>query len=396
MQSLEQQISGWMTHLMQLDLEQTQTEFWPKKIREMEDIYHLSLTLLHRNDPSINQDIQQILIHYKVALASPSVDGNIKYIYVPLHIQDFILKIGPIPYPIYPQYNQLLLISILIGLAILVIITATIVFSRNLDKIYRITKQYSQGNFYSPPIVSRKSSLHTLYEHIVAMGAQLQQLLNNQRNLTRFMAHDCRTPVSTMRFAIHHLENQSLPGHVMTQVLSIKEDLNELNDLIDKFLNYERLSNHSIIPKKQHIAIQTWLTAIIDKYQYIAQKIVLKSDYRESDKIYVDPQLLKQVLTNLIDNAMKHGSTCIQVTAKAERDDVIFQVADDGVPIPEQDRQKIFQSFIRLEEDENRQQPGFGLGLAIVQEIVKAHHGEVVVSDTHLGGACFTIRIPGR
>ena len=242
MQALVQNISGWMTHLMKLDLEQTPREAWPEKIRDMQKLYQLPLSLIPKSDSSIPETIKHQLKAQEVVLGKPVANGNIETVYVKLNADPLLLKIGPIPYPLYPQYLSTILIGFLLILILVCLIVATLLFGRNLNRIYRITAQYSQGNFSTPSIINKPSSLHPLYSHIVTMGHQIQQLIESQRNLTQFVAHDCRTPVNTMLFAIHTLEKESLSTQARIQIDSIKEDLSDLNGLINDFLNYARFT----------------------------------------------------------------------------------------------------------------------------------------------------------
>ncbi|MGW5112831.1 sensor histidine kinase [Nocardia sp. NPDC004123] len=108
-----------------------------------------------------------------------------------------------------------------------------------------------------------------------------------------------------------------------------------------------------------------------------------------------DPQALTRAVRNLIDNAVTHARSTVTLTISAT-DDTADLIIDDGPGMPPADRSRIFDRFVRLEDDRARSSGGTGLGLAIVTEIVAAHHGSVQVGESSLGGARFSVSLPLR
>ena len=115
-------------------------------------------------------------------------------------------------------------------------------------------------------------------------------------------------------------------------------------------------------------------------------------------------ELLGQALANLIDNAIKYGEGChaegepgraprITVSTMRDGDTVVFRVADNGPGIPENDRERVLQRFVRLEE--SRSQPGSGLGLSLVAAVARLHHGTLELGDGK-PGLVVTIRLPTK
>ena len=107
-----------------------------------------------------------------------------------------------------------------------------------------------------------------------------------------------------------------------------------------------------------------------------------------------DQTALAQVVRNLVDNAARHADEAMSVTVREGGHGVELIVEDDGPGIPEDQRQRVFERFVRLDEARARDSGGSGLGLAIVKEIVAAHGGSVAVSSSELGGARFVVRLP--
>jgi signal transduction histidine kinase len=126
--------------------------------------------------------------------------------------------------------------------------------------------------------------------------------------------------------------------------------------------------------------------------------IALAVDAREPIHLKASRELLGQVVANLIDNAIKYGmpdkaerKPRISVSAKRDGSDVVIIVADNGPGVPEADRARVLQRFVRLEE--SRSQAGSGLGLSLVAAVVRLHHGTIELGDA-APGLVVTIRLP--
>lgn len=104
---------------------------------------------------------------------------------------------------------------------------------------------------------------------------------------------------------------------------------------------------------------------------------------------------LTQAIRNLVDNAVRHAETTVELTLHAEHQRAIIEVRDDGPGIPASDRERVFDRFVRLDESRGRDAGGTGLGLAIVREVVRAHGGTVVVAESDIG-AVLRVTLPEK
>ena len=111
-------------------------------------------------------------------------------------------------------------------------------------------------------------------------------------------------------------------------------------------------------------------------------------------KVMGDSAQLERVVANLLDNAARHASSTISLALSAADGVATLLVGDDGEGVADEDREKVFERFVRADEARSRDAGGTGLGLAIVAEIVHRHSGNVSVSDSPLGGAIFSVTIP--
>ncbi len=103
---------------------------------------------------------------------------------------------------------------------------------------------------------------------------------------------------------------------------------------------------------------------------------------------------LGRVLANLLNNAGRHARSAITVTVRRDGVWAVVQVADDGDGVPEADRERIFERFVRLDEARSRDDGGAGLGLAIARDVAERHGGTLMVGNAPAGGALFELRLP--
>ena len=113
-----------------------------------------------------------------------------------------------------------------------------------------------------------------------------------------------------------------------------------------------------------------------------------------SCQVVGDGEILRRVLTNLVDNAMKHGEPPVRILMESSAEEVTVRIRDHGPGVPAADRERIFERFTRLDQTGNR--PGIGLGLPIVRELLAACDGRVWVDEAPGGGAEFGLALPMR
>ena len=113
-------------------------------------------------------------------------------------------------------------------------------------------------------------------------------------------------------------------------------------------------------------------------------------------RVHGDVDALRRVLRNLGENAARHAASRIAIAVAERGGDVLLTVDDDGPGIPESERARVLERFVRLDEARSRDDGGSGLGLAIVDEVVRAHGGAVSISRSPLGGARIEVTLPAE
>jgi len=277
----------------------------------------------------------------------------------------------------------------------LIVIFLTRIFSKNVKKIDELTTRFSQGEFEFHTHISRFSVLKDIHTNVITMGNKINALIKSQHNMTRFVAHEVRTPLSTMQFALDSLKKENhLSEKSQKNLISIQEDIHDINKLISYFLLYYKTTSHELKCKTEILEILSWLNAVVNKYELSKIKVTFISQCQDEVFINFDPNLLKHAIDNLITNALKFAKSNVIVSLEADKNNIRVNVEDDGHGAPKSEIKNIFEPFNGLNDGQELGKH-IGLGLTIAESIVALHKGSIVVSrSTQLGGAKFTITLP--
>lgn len=210
------------------------------------------------------------------------------------------------------------------------------------------------------------------------------------------VSHDLRAPLTLMRGYATMLSNVGPVNDQQQEFLDkILTSVDRMSKLVDDLLDLGRIET-GIGLSPEPVEISRVAQDILDSFrpQALNKRVSLEIELDDSmEPVQADPMLLRQAVSNLVDNAIKYTASGGRVILRAEQVDgrQIFQVEDTGVGIAPADQPRLFEKFFRLGKDDTK---GSGLGLAIVKSIVEQHHGRVSV-ESRLGvGSKFTIAIP--
>jgi signal transduction histidine kinase len=225
------------------------------------------------------------------------------------------------------------------------------------------------------------------------MLGRLEQAQDRQRRLVADASHELRSPVAAIR---QHAEVAlAHPGRTTTAELAatvLAEDL-RLQRLAEDLLLLTRADEHTLALRRRPVDLDD---LVFDEAKRLRESTALRVDTAavSAARVEGDPAALARVLRNLADNAARHATARLDFSV-AERDGLAFlEVDDDGPGIPEADRERVFERFVRLDDARARDDGGSGLGLAIVAELVAAHGGTVAITSSPLGGTRVEVTLP--
>lgn len=215
--------------------------------------------------------------------------------------------------------------------------------------------------------------------------SRLEKSVEEQRRFASDVAHELRNPIAGLSLQLEEAlmdREDTDPWPVIESSLTAAE---RLSAIVDDLLTIARLQSRS--PKMEPIDLGDLATARALNYPQIrveAEPGVLV----EGSRIR-----LTRLLANLLNNAVRHADSRVEVEVRREGDLALLAVTDDGAGVAEADREKIFERFVRLEESKERDPGGTGLGLSISREIAEEHGGSLVLADSDRG-ARFELRLP--
>ncbi|WP_162264328.1 sensor histidine kinase [Legionella gratiana] len=388
----------WTIHLIETKLKTSEKSNWPKIIKHFQSIYNVPLQIVSPDSKQLPLAIRNNQYIKGLQYDPPKAGGFITKVYFKLVDLNKILILGPINYPKFlikvPKMQFYYLISFTI-LTTLTVFLFTWIFSRNVRKIFGLTNAYSKGVFDKRVKFSRFSILYGVHNNIVSMGGKIKNLIKTQQNMSRFVAHEIRTPLYTMQLALDAMEKSFKKKQDPSKHMnSLRDDIKDLNKLVSYFLIYSQSTSNEMKVKKRFLDIRKWLFALVNGHQSYDLKVNLEVSDDEKSIVEFDPDLLKFAVNNLISNALKFANNKIQVSLHVNDNRAVIHVDDDGAGVEDENKQAIFQAFVTLERDESFGKH-IGLGLAITKSIVELHGGHMILEDSPiLTGSRFSIYLP--
>ncbi|ASL45936.1 Sensor protein RstB [Burkholderia sp. AD24] len=252
---------------------------------------------------------------------------------------------------------------------------------------------FTGGRFNTRARESYSVIIGPLARTLNALAERMERLIAAQRELTNGISHELRTPLARVRFALESLREPASAAEYHGALTSIDQDVTELDELIDMSLTYARLEYSSLQSNLEATSLAAWFDSQITDATllYADKQIVPHKDIDVALRVVMDKRLMSYAMRNLLRNASKYAQSRIVVGLSARHGNVEIYVEDDGAGIPPEERARIFNAFVRLD----RQTGGYGLGLAITQQVLRAHHGRIAVTDpATLGGARFELSWP--
>ena len=223
-------------------------------------------------------------------------------------------------------------------------------------------------------------------------------LTNQRRNFLLSITHELKSPIASIQLVLQTFQKRKLDEKQAETLLnSANKETDRLNELVNNLLLSAKLEN-AYEPVIEEINVSNLLDDILSKLKLRFPKVEFYFDKKEVPILRGDKQGLISVFTNLLENAVKYSQnhTVIHLKSLYENDNFIFDVVDNGLGIPPNEKKKVFEKFYRVGSEETRKTKGTGLGLFIVNQIVKAHKGTIQILDNEPNGSVFHVVFPNR
>ena len=238
------------------------------------------------------------------------------------------------------------------------------------------------------------------FNYIIQLVIHQKKLAELKDDFINNMTHELKTPIATITVAIEGLQKFNAlndPEKIQRYLQTSRNELARLNDLVTKVLNIAAFENQKIELNKEKINVDELVDDVISTEKTKAAKTI-NITYANNDvtMIYADKLHFRNVLVNIIDNAIKYSNDPANIAVNCFKQDnnVIFSIKDNGIGIPHSHIGQIFDKFHRVPTGNVHNVKGTGLGLSYVKYIVEAHGGDITVKSEINTGSEFTVSIP--
>jgi signal transduction histidine kinase len=274
------------------------------------------------------------------------------------------------------------LIVLLGGIALVIALCAFPVvrgLTRRLERLQTGVETLGAGDLTARVKVEGCDEVASLAESFNRSAGRIEELVNAHRLMLAHASHEIRTPLSRIRLGIDMLAEKRDPKYQA----GLAQDIAELDALVDDILMASRLDMIKVLPQPEHV----------DLLALVAEEAAHYDDCNvegEPVTVTADRRFLRHLIRNLLDNATRHGKPPLTVTVARDGSHAFIDVCDGGPGIPEDERERVFVPFFRL----NGETKGSGLGMTLARGIAKLHGGDAVVLPFSERGSCIRVTLP--
>jgi heavy metal sensor kinase len=267
------------------------------------------------------------------------------------------------------------------------------------DRITRLARSITATDLTKRINLERQDELGRLAGTFDDMIDRLERAFQEQRQLTADVSHELRSPLTVLEaqttLALRRQRSAEEYRHVLA---STQEEIERMSTMVNQLLTLARADAGEEQINLEPVALDALTRTVADGMDPLAQEGGLALTFRAPAPVWVegDPGRLRQLVINLLDNAMRHTPPGgrVDITVARRGNWAILRVADTGDGISSEDLPHIFQRFYRGDRARSRVMGNSGLGLAIVKWIVEAHGGHIHVSSSPGEGSAFTVTLP--
>ena len=333
---------------------------------------------------------------------------------VPLVIRDQVIGVAQVGAPLNQlEQTQRQLVSLLVAAGVIAVVVSAVLGAllsraalRPIDQITQTALAISRAEDLSRRLEAKgpADEVGRLAATFNEMLARLEALFHTQQRFIADVSHELRTPLTTIQGNVELLHRGAAddPQARLETLAAIEGELGRMSRLVADLLLLARV-DAGIRLEMQTVELDTLLLDVYRQARVMSNGVEVRLGHEDQAMVLGDADRLRQLLLNLVDNALKYTHPGGQVTLSLYRDEawVRLEVTDTGVGIPPEDLQAgprglplIFERFYRADPTRSRPQGGTGLGLSIAHWIAQAHGGEITVESQVGQGSTFTVKLP--
>lgn len=292
----------------------------------------------------------------------------------------------------------------------LIMYAIEILVYREVTKMHKTIQRLKLKDFNFPrkTIVSNPNPLKKLNQEIFVYVAKKQQEIDELKKLEVFrrefladVSHELKTPIFAAQGFIHTLLDGAMDDEKVRDKFLQKaaKSLDGLDALVKDLVALSQMETGDIRMHKERVDLRLITLEVCEQLENKANQrntiLKIKPDQMQHVWVKADPQRINQVMTNLIENAIKYGNDNGKVIVhfEEEKKHYVVSVRDNGPGIPSEHLSRIFERFYRVDKSRSREKGGTGLGLAIVKHIINAHGSKITVTSKIDKGTTFAFKL---
>lgn len=315
----------------------------------IEGIYHIRIKNNMVTNMQYGEDVDETIEQYALDISkknSKNTSGIIgRYIYN-------VRKVGENTYNIIFMENENAIIRANSILLVSVILSILSIFS-----IYIIGKKISK-----------------------TIVKPVEETFEKQKQFISDASHELKTPLAVIEANADVLENEVKSNK---WIQYIQNEIESMNTLINELLTLTKIENIDNMRELKQINLSKELEIIVAMFESMAyeKEVIINSNIKENIETKANKEDIEHIVSTLLDNAIKHTKSKEQVIVELyrEKNNIVIQIKNYGDPIPEDEREKIFERFYRIDKSRNRKEKRYGLGLAIAKSTVQKYNGKIEV-----------------
>ncbi len=279
-------------------------------------------------------------------------------------------------------YVGLSLLGVVLVVVLIISFTVTRRISKPLTQVADAATAFRGGAGFTPLPETGIREFVSLSKSFNEMAEEISTLLTNRTTLTAGISHDLRTPLTRMMLAL-----ELLPDNVDPNLIErFRTNLNSMESLIADAAFFAKGETETTV----RLDVDEFIASTVHS---VDESIKISREGNSPGRTSIARSALKRCLSNLVENARRHAKGA-RLLVRYSDEGMTIHVLDDGPGIPEPDRQRVLQPFVRLEESRNVETGGSGLGLAIVAQLCQIHGWNIDIGESSTGGTDATLRVP--
>ncbi|MFG1682772.1 DUF4153 domain-containing protein [Nonomuraea sp. NPDC049269] len=286
-------------------------------------------------------------------------------------------------------------IAVALVLALIMVQVLAMGMTKPLRQMARAAQTIAKGRYTLRVRATSRDEVGELARAFNAMAADLGEVDRQRRELVANVSHELRTPITGLRAVLENVVDGVSPADPVTMKTALAQT-ERLGRLVAQLLDLSRLDSGVRLIEPDAVELAPLLEQAVREAALAREDVRLDPSVPADLAVRADPDLLAQVLANLLDNAVRHSPPggSVTVTAAPDGDGVRIAITDQGPGIPASAHGRVFERFSRLDTGRTADAGGAGLGLAIVKEIVELHGGSIRIGDC--AGCRMIVDLPGR